>query len=80
MTEIMGLGQPPYATFATIRAVPPRGEGGKHMFAPVIKVDFDKLRGEEDAGEQPPVRKAKASPKSRAAAAKPAADNSAKKD
>ena len=80
MTEIMGSGQPPYATLATSRSVPLEGEGENHMFAPVIKVDFDKLRGEETAEEQPPVRKAKASPKSRAAAAKPASDISAKKD
>jgi len=49
------------------------------MFVPSINVDFDKLRGEEEVPEQPPVRKARATPKSRAAA-KPVRGDSAKKD
>jgi hypothetical protein len=50
------------------------------MFAPSINVDFNKLRGEEEVEEQPVVRKAKATPKSRAAGTKPAADKTAKAD
>ncbi len=48
------------------------------MFAPSIKVDFDKLRGEEETEEQPVVRKARATPKSRSAAPKRADDTNQK--
>ena len=47
------------------------------MFAPSIKVDFDKLQGEEEA-EEPRAAKAKAAPKARAGARKAAATESAK--
>ena len=50
------------------------------MFAPSIKVDFDKLRGEEEPEEQPVVRKAKAVPKSRAAITKRTDDSNKKAD
>ncbi|MCZ2111604.1 MAG: hypothetical protein LC118_18925 [Dehalococcoidia bacterium] len=48
------------------------------MFAPSIKVDFDKLQGEEEAEEARPAR-AKAAPKARAGAKK-AATTEATKD
>jgi hypothetical protein len=61
-------------------AVRPRADTKEqHMFVPSINVDFDKLRGEEEVPEQTPVRKARATPKSRAAA-KPVRGDSAKKD
>ena len=44
---------------------------GSSMFAPSIKVDFEKLQGEE-VEEQPRTAKAKAAPKARAGAKKPA--------
>ena len=47
------------------------------MFAPSIKVDFDKLQQEETEEPQRPA-KAKATPKARAAARKPAATEGSK--
>jgi len=49
------------------------------MFAPSIKVDFDKLQGEEEVEEARPA-KAKAAPKARAGAARKAATNESAKD
>ncbi len=42
------------------------------MFAPSINVDFEKLRGEEAADEEPTPKKAKVAAKGRASARKPA--------
>jgi hypothetical protein len=44
------------------------------MFAPSIKVDFDKLKQEEDLPEKSKTAKAKAAPRARAGARKPAAE------
>lgn len=52
---------------------------GSSMFAPSLKVDFDKLKGEEEA-EEPRAAKAKAAPKARPGARKAAATTESAKD
>lgn len=78
MTEIMPGGPKAGCTVPgkAANGLPMEKEGSS-MFAPSIKVDFDKLQGEEEI-EEPRTAKAKAAPKARAGAKKAAATQSTK--